>query len=523
MLIFFSYSRVNEDQCDQLMQHLPQYKKWTDKMLVPQDEWWPQIERMIDNCAVFINLVSPHSLRSKYCQEELRLAREKNKAILNVLIAPVPPEEMPPEIGERQYIDMSAGLTTRSLAYLNNALHHLEREYSANGIAGTLLRQPAPQPARPTNTIAVLLEVMQAYNEHRYDDAQRELDKLSNLSPEEDNFIYQRYVSIRAKVQRGLQQTQQRVQQQLVKDKYQLIVMYLKNEDTETRKEGIALFREFYKQHPDYDYLDIAGRLRLRPPTAPVEAPAPRRATIKTPLAQLDFRLIPAGDAVVKLGQKSTTGKFTTAAVPAFYMAQYPLTNQQAKTWRTDPKGFANPDWWSFSPFAQEWRNLNSKPMIVQAAPNGPLLPFTNISWYEAMALCRYLSSILGFTVQLPTRAQRIRAARGDEARAFAWLGEFTPNHANTKEGGIGDLTDVTVYDELGKSAFSGISDLCGNCWEWCRDDDDQQVDITTNHHRVMHGGAFHSPTDRAHIDFYYAMSPSNLDKSIGLRLVIEE
>jgi len=432
-------------------------------------------------------------------------------------------KDMPPEISERQYIDMSTGLTTRSLAYLSAALQNIERQYNASGLTGPIQRQPTTAPPRPTDNMAVLLEVLRANNEHRYDDALRELEKLGDPTPEEDAFVYQRYISARRVAQHGLQQAKQRVNQQRLKDLYQLIVLHLKSDDAETRKEGLNLFRDFYKHHPEYDIHNIASKLKSRQAMLPDQPVPPRKSVIVTPLANLDFRLIPAGSADVKLGQNSFTNDSAAVQIPAFYIARYPLTNEQAQPWYSDPNGFANPDWWSFSPFAQEWRLMNHKPTAVQAAPKGALLPFTNVSWYEAMALCRYLSSILGFTVQLPTRAQRIRAARGDTRQPFAWLGEFTPNHANALESRYNALTDVTLFDELGTSAFSGISDLCGNCWEWCRDDEQQGVDLTTARHRAIHGGSYKSPVERARIDFYYAISPSNLADSIGLRLVIED
>lgn len=524
MLIFISYSRVNQTVCKHIIDHLPGYSVWYDNMLVALEDWWPQIERMIDRCDVFVNLVSYQWLKSDYCQDEYEIARRLEKIIINILVEPVAPEDMPESVRNQQYIDMTMGLTIGNLAHLNLALTQAQQWLDQYGFSSQFEQVPAPprpqaqrkpQQATRTDPLDTLRQAAQYINSQRFEDALLELRKLETVRPEQNPWLYNKVQLFIRHAERGLAQMQKRDEISRRNRLYDFIIEELRGR--ETRSQGIEDFRQFHRRYPDYDPLNVAPRLfksNGRSGSGP-------RQVVSTSIAMLEFRYVRGGNVLLKVGQGSTDGDYSQVAVADFYLATYPFTNDQARLWYTDPEGYNNLDWWSFSPFALEWRRMNPTPTPMKPRFDGPFQPRTGVTWYEAMAIAAWLSAQLRYTVTLPTRAQRVRAARGDEARPFPWIGEFSTEYANTEESRLGAPTDVTIY-ELGVSAFTGVADLCGNIWEWCRDNAHGIADVTSNHYRSMHGGSYKSPTERAKLDFFYAIPPVNSADNIGFRIAVE-
>jgi formylglycine-generating enzyme required for sulfatase activity len=522
MLIFISYSRINQAICKQIVEHLPGYSVWFDNMLVAIEEWWAQIERMIDRCHVFINLVSYEWLRSDRCQQEFEIARRQGKIIINILIEPMSVTDLPESVRDPQYIDMSMGLTVSNLAKLNEALIHAQHWLQENDFPARFEKLAAPiiKPRPPVtqdggDPMDSLRQAARYLNDQKFEEALRELHKLERVSPDQNPWLYNRVRSYKDIAERGLAQQQKRDEINRRNRLYEFIVEELRGR--ETRAHGIEDFKQFHRRYPDYDPLNIAPRLFKNGRSVNGARPA----VVSTSIPMLEFRHIPGGPVRLKVEPGSLTGDFTQITVPDFHMATYPFTNEQALLWYNDPNGYSNLDWWSFSPFALEWRRMNPAPKPMKPGFDRPLQPRVEVSWYEAMAITAWLSARLGYRVTLPTRAQRVRAARGDDSRPFAWIGDFSVDYANTQDSRLRVTTDVTSY-ELGVSAFSGVYDLCGNVWEWCRDNADGVVDVQANHNRVIHGGSFISPTERARLDFFFAIPPVNAADSFGFRVIVE-
>jgi hypothetical protein len=142
----------------------------------------------------------------------------------------------------------------------------------------------------------------------------------------------------------------------------------------------------------------------------------------------------------------------------AFRMAKYPVTNAQFEVFVRAEDGYGNDRW---------WEGLGER----QASPLEPWssdedLPREEVTWYEAMAFCRWLSHRVGYVVRLPTEWEWQWAAEGPERWDYPWGNEFDLARCNSRESGIGELTRVYWYPE-GASVF-GVLDLSGNVWEWC-------------------------------------------------------
>lgn len=181
--------------------------------------------------------------------------------------------------------------------------------------------------------------------------------------------------------------------------------------------------------------------------------------------------------------------------ITAYRISKYPITNAQYDVFVQD--GGYTAKWRSC------WTKAGWKDKGDQTGPEKfggvfdlPNHPVVNVTWYEAQAFCNWLSAKLGCEVGLPSEAQWERAARGTDGRRYPWNGDLTPDHANYGETGIGTTTAVGIFPR-GANPETGVEDMSGNVWEWCRtkwrDDYKGEPDdaLEGTDTRVLRGGAF--------------------------------
>lgn len=255
-----------------------------------------------------------------------------------------------------------------------------------------------------------------------------------------------------------------------------------------------------------------------------------------TALPDLEWCEIPDGKfqfsgQVDKFGGSKQEAK--ELSLPTFYMAKYPVTYAQFQCFTTDPQGFTNQKWWEGLGDAQH-RNQE------QAVPVEPPFPYANlpresVSWYYAIAFCRWLSHRLWaigaqqaipntpqpenynsmnpatWLIRLPTEAEWEKAARGPTGLIYPYGDDFDATKCNTVETGIGLSNAVGIFP-LGASPY-GVLEMSGNVWEWCLSEAIRNyknhlaegVDIGRNEHRVLRGGScdYKASTARAdHRDY---------------------
>lgn len=91
--------------------------------------------------------------------------------------------------------------------------------------------------------------------------------------------------------------------------------------------------------------------------------------------------------------------------------------------------------------------------------------PVVEISFNDARAYCRWLSTATSRTFRLPTEQQWEAAARGQDGRIFPWGDEWQPGQCNVAEDGPGTTTPIGSYDD--DTSPYGCVDLAGNVAEW--------------------------------------------------------
>lgn len=147
--------------------------------------------------------------------------------------------------------------------------------------------------------------------------------------------------------------------------------------------------------------------------------------------------------------------------VRPFRIAKYPVANQQFEVFLNTEDGYRNKEWWKDIDRSREcaqpsWPEANS--------------PRDNISWYEAVAFCRWLSARTGTNIRLPTEWEwQLAATGGNPQREYPWEGGWDSSRCNSYDSRLNRTTAVGIYPA--GSTEQGVLDIAGNVWEWCLND----------------------------------------------------
>jgi formylglycine-generating enzyme required for sulfatase activity len=148
--------------------------------------------------------------------------------------------------------------------------------------------------------------------------------------------------------------------------------------------------------------------------------------------------------------------------------------------------------------------------------------PRERVTWYGAVAFCRWLSDKLGYEVRLPTEWEWQQAATGGEAdRAYPWGPDWKEDHTNSQEAGIGQTSAVGMFP-AGASPV-GALDMTGNVWEWCLNEYNKpsNTGLGGEEWRVLRGGSWYSDKRAAGAAFRNLIPPIDwYDGDFGMRVV---
>jgi toxoflavin biosynthesis protein ToxD len=279
-------------------------------------------------------------------------------------------------------------------------------------------------------------------------------------------------------------------------------------------------------------FINVAGAVAIA--AQEVTALWPGYASLKPPrltVRDVEFVYVPAGSFAMgtpdrraqELAEQRGRPEFVTEAprseipVDAFYIARYPVTNEQYQQFvdeSGEPVPFRRTDPWSsrysWDPVTRRFpRGLERHPAVL-------------ISWTRARRYCHWLGG------RLPTEAEWEKAARGPDGRTWPWGDEWRADNCNTAEHAAEGTTLVGAYSPNGDSPY-GAADMSGNVWEWCSslsdpypyDADDGREDQGTESRRVLRGGAFEQDRFMARCATRNAAHQDDRGFTIGVRPVL--
>ncbi len=219
-------------------------------------------------------------------------------------------------------------------------------------------------------------------------------------------------------------------------------------------------------------------------------------------LPDIDWVKIPSGAFIYQYD--------SPPVLPTFYVARYPVTNAQFQAF-IDAGGYRNAAWW------QDLAERIEEPKIPER--HEPNAPRETVSWFEAVAFCRWLSAQLGFTVTLPTEQQWERAARGTQGLQYPWGSEFRQDFTNCDDS-IGRTSAAGIYPHA--ASPEGVMDLAGNVWEWCLNEYSIPANCRLSGHkaRVVRGGSWDFDPDFVRSAVRFPYHPDFRFNNLGFRVL---
>lgn len=240
------------------------------------------------------------------------------------------------------------------------------------------------------------------------------------------------------------------------------------------------------------------------------------------------YAKIPEGEAFIKQSK---------IHVEEFYISKTETTNQEYVVFLEDIK-ITNPELYQKSlPDTTVWaskENVNQGFVNTYLRhPGFRISPVVGVSYTQAESYCKWIETKLNenlneglkVKVSLPTEAEWVRAARGDEhTKIFTWGGPYLQDSkgralANFKKENIKYLNElITSAPErnlLTTSVFSfapnkfGVYQMCGNVAELTKEPD------------TIKGGAWDTSADELQIDAKNDLKAPS--KSVGFRIAVKK
>lgn len=105
--IFISYSRKDKPVAERICAALAERSRdvWIDwEDIPPTAQWWREISQAIENADAFLFLISPNSVTSRVCKEEIAHAVALRKRLLPLVIRDTPAEKVAPSLSELNWL-----------------------------------------------------------------------------------------------------------------------------------------------------------------------------------------------------------------------------------------------------------------------------------------------------------------------------------------------------------------------------------------------------------------------------------
>ncbi|MBX3001418.1 MAG: SUMF1/EgtB/PvdO family nonheme iron enzyme [Caldilineaceae bacterium] len=310
-------------------------------------------------------------------------------------------------------------------------------------------------------------------------------------------------------------------------------VLEIERLDPELRRRQAQRLADFLFTDHTHAHTDPQQRLAASRTLDRLGDPRPGVGLRPDGMPDIDWVKIPETDAQGRRDFIYQDGKRDRE--PTFWMARYPITYAQFQAFVAAEDGLRNGRWW------QGLAQSDNDDLAEQAFKfwNHPR---ERVTWYQALAFCRWLSeqamddpSLLppeaqngNWRITLPTEWQWEKAARGHDGLIYPWGPEYISGYANVDEteAGVephklGQTSAVGLYPQ-GKSPY-GILDLSGNVWEWCLNEynNPERFQEEGDEGRVLRGGSWYSSAASATASSRYGDLPRYWDSYDGFRVVV--
>lgn len=489
MQLFFSYAHGDRPLVEELLQYLSVYQIWHDDRIFMGERWWDRILKQLAACEGLVFCISPRSLSSAYCMKEYEIAYGLGKHIFPIFIADCP---LPDTLAAMHYVDMRNGITARAISELHSAIYVAKSHKRVPRPVPRIDKlQPGIEPGfRPT---MVYRDITIAMEKRNYDRAVYLIDlafKYGLVDPLID------LSKLRQQAQAALQASTVEQARDASYDRIRKLF-----QSKSTLSEACASLDRFLAQYPGHD------PDKLRAKCQPLIVP------------EIEYCDIPGGDVLMHMPD----GRRVWRYLDPYRISKYPITVAQYQIFVEAADGYVEPRWWDFSRDACLHRQHQPKPMPANLTLSDH--PRVNITWYDAVAYCNWLSARTGQHILLPTEAQWQRAAQGDDPqRRYPWGKRFDRLSCNCREYGHRNLTNVKRF--LRSASSFGVMDMAGNAWEWCRNGSPaarQGGDPLEANKRAVRGGCYSSHRDHLLVYKGHYLAPSMTGGTFGFRIVIEE
>jgi iron(II)-dependent oxidoreductase len=264
---------------------------------------------------------------------------------------------------------------------------------------------------------------------------------------------------------------------------------------------------------------------------------APRRAAAGRELARRgdprdleELVAVPAGEVAMGASLTPNSSPPHRVAVAGFRIGRYPVTNRLYRRF--------------VAATGRAW---------VSPARDDPALdnaPATDLTWRDATACCAWLSDTWraegrigpAETVRLPSEPEWEWAARGAQAESDApvhpWAAPWDGDRCNGDSAGLNAPCAVGMFPR-GASPW-GCDDMAGQVWEWCHtlwggdmgrpdfaypwrgDDGREAAEAPAGWRRVLRGGCFSSPAEKANAHYRGSLEPDGFWRGNGFRVVVQ-
>ncbi len=221
-------------------------------------------------------------------------------------------------------------------------------------------------------------------------------------------------------------------------------------------------------------------------------------------LPDIAWVAIPGGEFIYGDNEKQHTDTFA--------ISRYPITHSQFQAFLSAADGFHNPIW---------WQDLARQ----EQSPGNHSFPYANhpcerVSWYDAIAFCRWFSHRSGYVVNLPAEYQWEKAARGSDGYLYPYGNTFDPARGNVDLTGLGRTSAVGIFLE-GASPY-GVLDMSGNVFEWCLNlaESPDKIDMNSTGRRSLRGGSWAHSQDYARANYRYSNRSELRRNRVGFRIV---